>query len=202
MTISTKKLTFSVNPTPQEIESSLNAFLASTNPITITEIRPFKDTSEGYSSQIIQILYRDPGSSSYAAEVFVGDTTSSASDKANAAFAANPDRRAYSIVDITPGLARSLITDAILVIYNDEIEADCSILNDRPRLVSPDADILSGATGLASLITKTGTDATKKITVRNRADFTWATGEEGWAILSVVDCAWDGFPTCCSAPPP
>lgn len=206
MTTATKQLVFSVNPTPSEIENSVNAFLSTLGPSTITEIRPYKNTSEGYSEQAIQILYRDPGSSVYTAEAFtgnvVGGTYQSASDLAVASFAANPDRRAWFILDITPGLSRSLITDSILVIYNDELEADCSILNDRPRIVTADADILPGATGLVSLNTTSGVDATKKITVTNRADFTWLAGERGWATLSVVSCEWDGFPTCCSAPPP
>ena len=186
-----------LNVTPAGIGIALNNFFLSAGNISITGIRLFRRPSTAQGQVSISIAYRDPGSSSYFAIVFVGDENQSADQKANTFFDTIVTRRGWYVLDVSPELRRSMLQDAMCIIINTEIEAECGVNNNRPRLVSPINPIASGAIGEAGLFGRIGIFTNIRIDVINRSDFTWNPTEPGWAILNVVDCTWDGFPTCC-----
>jgi hypothetical protein len=112
-------------------------------------------------------------------------------------FAANPLYRALFIRDVGEEHRGGLDANAIMIVYGTTPLSNCGQSRSRPMIVQALANIASGATGSAQLVSASGLVAGSVISVVNRFDTTWLSGTRGYATPRAGSCVFDGFKTCC-----
>jgi hypothetical protein len=175
--------------------ADINTFLGAAGSINLHDTVMHKDPDDG--GVTILISYTSPGLTQFLAYGWVSTNATPADSLANTFFAYNPTIRGVQILDVSPELRNQLYRDAVIAITAPAMWSECGNTPQRMRIVSADADILAGDTGLCSLVTEIGTITTDKVLVKNLFDFTWVASHLGWAAVDPTSCEWQGFSTCC-----
>ena len=184
-----------LNASPSEMASDLNQYFLSLGRTSLQSVG-FKYVGSTGQKSVIRVCTEDVGGgANYNALGFVGDTTQTADDKANAFFAAQLDFRADIVLDVSSSYRRSTLRDAMIVvgIPNRRIS---TYLNRQAAIVSPHANIAVGATGYCVVYGASG-DISADVLVRNRGNAIWNAGELGWVAPDPVSGDWEGFDSCC-----
>lgn len=185
-----------LHPSAAQVASELNAFFVANPQVNLIEATLTKGGAQPQTSTL-NITYEAPGGQGLAALAFVGGPTASADNQAATYFAGNPLARAVATLDVTPSTVTRLSQDALVVIVSLVPSTPCGSHVGRTLLLSPTADILSMATGTASVLGQAGPVGGLTVTVRNNFIFTWPAGVPGLAAQHEPSCEWQGFPSCC-----
>lgn len=189
-----------LNAAPSTLATALNTFFTSQGPLDLKTIEFNRATSARTAPLSVDLTYADPGVMNYTATYLEGANAAALDAAVAAFFTTNPDARVWHLLDVSPERRRTLARDAVILITADDLGTPCGVGGQYSIFVAPILDILPGASGDAEILGAGGGTGTT-VTVRNNYDFTWAAGDRGSAVLDPLTCAWQGFPSCCSAPP-
>jgi hypothetical protein len=187
------------NGNPEELADLLDAELVSLGAIGILDLQLEKRVLFNNPLLLFTLSAEDPGPLEFRAAYFSEDqgTTTDLDTQYNDFFAADTSRRAFYVFDVSSELRRSTNRDAIIVVYSESAASNFGTNTERVVVVEATENIPSNATGAASIVSSGGLQ--DSITIRNRSQSAWASGDRGYAAISNTDASmWDGYQICCN----